>query len=164
MWIFSRKWIWPRNVAGSGNKLSRKGRGGKSTRPSSTGRPGSTALCALLVSHSYKPDTTFTRLTHTAHNKLKRHAPTHHYKFLCDRASNKLGEVSVAAQKAARRMLRQEKQRSDARHLKRILAKVQGGAITRIKVSEDGTYMEKTDRAEVELHTMAMCCAPHNSG
>jgi hypothetical protein len=88
---------------------------------------------------------------------LKRQAPAYRYEFLCDRASNKSGDVSEAAQKAARRLLTQEKQRSDARHLKRVLAKVQGGAITRIEVLEDGTYVEKTDQADVELHTMAMC-------
>jgi hypothetical protein len=39
------------------------------------------------------------------------------------------------------------------------LAKVQGGAITRIKVMEDGVYVEKTDQADVEHHTMEMCSA-----
>jgi hypothetical protein len=39
------------------------------------------------------------------------------------------------------------------------LAKVQGGAITRIKVMEDGVYMEKTAQANVEHHTMEMCSA-----
>jgi hypothetical protein len=56
-------------------------------------------------------------------------------------------------------MLQQERQRLDARHLKRILAKVQGSAITRIEVLEEGTYVEKTDQADVEEHTMAMCSA-----
>jgi hypothetical protein len=72
---------------------------------------------------------------------------------------NKSGEVPAAAQKAARCMLQQEKQCSKARHLKRILAKVQGGAITRIEVLEDGVYVEKTDQANVEHHTMEMCSA-----
>jgi hypothetical protein len=39
------------------------------------------------------------------------------------------------------------------------LAKVQGGAITRIKVMEDGVYVEKTAQADVEHHTMEMCSA-----
>jgi hypothetical protein len=56
-------------------------------------------------------------------------------------------------------MLRQEKQRSDAQHLKRVLVKVQGGSITRIEVMEDGNYVEKSDRDAVEQHTMAMCAA-----
>jgi hypothetical protein len=45
-------------------------------------------------------------------------------------------------------MLQQEKQRSDARHLKRDLAKV-----------EDNTYVEKTNQAEVEHHMMEICSA-----
>jgi hypothetical protein len=39
------------------------------------------------------------------------------------------------------------------------LAKVQGGAITRIEVLVDGVYVEKTDQADVEQHTMEMCSA-----
>jgi hypothetical protein len=54
-------------------------------------------------------------------------------------------------------LLTQEKQQSDPRHLKRVLAKVQGGAITRIEVMENGTYVEKMSQADVEQHTMAMC-------
>jgi hypothetical protein len=73
----------------------------------------------------------------TAYDALKRHAPAYRYDFLCDRVANKSGKVPIAAQKAASRMLQQEKQRSKARHLKRVLAKVQGGAITRIKVMEE---------------------------
>ena len=92
-----------------------------------------------------------------AYDAVKRHAPAYRHEFLCDRAANKSGNVSVEAQKAARRLLTQEKQRSEARHLKRVLAKVQGSTITRIEVLENGTYVEKTDQAEVELHTMAMC-------
>jgi hypothetical protein len=95
----------------------------------------------------------------TAYDKLKKHAPAYRYEFLCDRAANKSGEVPADAQKAAHRLLQQEKQRSVARHLKRILAKVQGGAITRIEVLEDDEYVEKTAQADVESHTMAMCSA-----
>ena len=91
------------------------------------------------------------------YDALKRHAPAYRYEFLCDRAANKSEKVSVEAQKAARRLLTQEKQRSEARHLKRVLDKVQGSTITRIEVLENGTYVEKTDQAEVELHMMAMC-------
>ena len=36
---------------------------------------------------------------------------------------------------------------------------MQGGAITRIKVMEDGVYVEKTAQADVEHHTMEMCSA-----
>jgi multidrug efflux pump subunit AcrA (membrane-fusion protein) len=75
------------------------------------------------------------------YNLLKRHAPAYRYEFLFDRAANKSGNVSEGAQKAARQLLTQEKQRLDARHLKRVLAKVQGGAITRIEVMEDGVYV-----------------------
>jgi hypothetical protein len=39
------------------------------------------------------------------------------------------------------------------------LAKVQGGAITRIKVMEDDVYVEKMDQADVEHHTMEMYSA-----
>jgi hypothetical protein len=46
----------------------------------------------------------------TAYDALKRHTPAYRYEFLCDRATNKSGEVPVAAQKAASRMLQQEKQ------------------------------------------------------
>jgi hypothetical protein len=92
-----------------------------------------------------------------AYDALKKHAPAYRREFLCDRATNKSGEVSIDAQKAARRMLQQERQRSEARHLKRVLAKVQGGAITRIEVLEDGAYVEKMAQAEVEQHTMDMC-------
>jgi GTP cyclohydrolase III len=94
-----------------------------------------------------------------AYDALKRHAPAYRYEFLCDRAANKAGDVPVDAQKAATRMLQQEKQRSEARHLKRVLAKVQGGAITRIEVLVDGVYVEKTEQADVEQHTMEMCSA-----
>jgi hypothetical protein len=94
-----------------------------------------------------------------AYDTLKHHAPTHRYKFLCDCMASKSGDVPVAAQQVASRMLQQEKQRSDARRLKRVLAKVQDGAIARIKVLEDGIYIEKTDQAEVEHHTMEMCSA-----
>jgi hypothetical protein len=45
---------------------------------------------------------------------MKRHAPAYRYEFLCERAANKSGDVSEAAQKAARRLLTQEKQQSDA--------------------------------------------------
>jgi hypothetical protein len=69
------------------------------------------------------------------------------------------GEVPVAAQKAASQMLQQEKQGSEARHPKRVLAKVQGGAITRIEVMEDGVYVEKMDQTDVEHHTMEIRCA-----
>jgi hypothetical protein len=93
----------------------------------------------------------------TEYDALKQHALAHRYEFLCNRAANKSGDVSEAAQKAARRLLTQEKQRSEARHLKRVLAKVQGGAITRIEVMENGSYVEKTNQADVEHHTMAMC-------
>jgi hypothetical protein len=99
------------------------------------------------------------RAADSAYDALKQRAPTHRYEFLCDRASNKSGEVPEGAQKAARRLLRQEKQRSDARHLKRVLAKIQGGAVSRIEVMEDGEYVEKTSQADVEQHTMAMCSA-----
>jgi hypothetical protein len=68
----------------------------------------------------------------------------------------------MAAQKAARCMLCQEKQRLDARHLKRILAKVQGGAITHIKVSEDGTYVEK--QTVWRWNYTPWLCAPHALG
>jgi hypothetical protein len=95
----------------------------------------------------------------TSYDTLKRHAPAYRYEFLCDRAANKAGDVPVDAQKAATCMLQQEKQRSEARHLKRVLAKVQGGAITRIEVLVDGVYVEKTDQADVEQHTMEMCSA-----
>jgi hypothetical protein len=54
-------------------------------------------------------------------------------------------------------LLTQEKQQLDARHLKWVLAKVQGGVITRIEVMEEGVYVEKTSQDEVEQHTMAMC-------
>jgi hypothetical protein len=94
-----------------------------------------------------------------AYDALKRQAPLLRYEFLCDQAANKSNQVSEAAQKAAQRMLQQERQRSDARHLKRVLAKIQGGAITRIEVMEDGEYVEKTDQGDVEHHTMAMCSA-----
>lgn len=94
-----------------------------------------------------------------AYNALKKHAPAYCHKFLCDRATNKSGDVPIDAQKAARRMLQQERQRLEARHLKRVLAKVQGRAITRIEVLEDGAYVEKTAQANVEHHTMAMCSA-----
>jgi hypothetical protein len=50
----------------------------------------------------------------TAYDALKRHAPAYRYEFLCDRAANKSGEVPVVAQKAASRLLQQEKQRSEA--------------------------------------------------
>ena len=92
-----------------------------------------------------------------AYDSLKQYAPSYRHEFLCDRAANKSGDVPEEAQKAASRLLRQERQRSDARHLKRVLSKVQGGAITRIEVMEDGAYVEKTDWDEVEQHTMAMC-------
>jgi hypothetical protein len=93
------------------------------------------------------------------YDALKRHAPKHRYEFLCDRATNKSGDVPPATQKAARQLLTQEKQRSEARHLKRVLAKVQGGAITRIEVLEDNTYVEKTAQEDLEHHMMAMCLA-----
>jgi hypothetical protein len=69
--------------------------------------------------------------------ELKKHAPRYHDEFLRDRAANKSGDVPENAQKAARRLLQQEKQRSDARHLKRVLAKLRGGAISRIEVEEN---------------------------
>jgi hypothetical protein len=50
----------------------------------------------------------------TKYDSLKQNAPAYRYEFLCDRAANKSGDVSEAAQKAARRLLTQEKQRSDA--------------------------------------------------
>jgi hypothetical protein len=93
----------------------------------------------------------------TAYDALKKHAPAYRQEFLRDRATNKSGDVPINAQKAARRMLQQERQRSEARHLKQVLAKVQGGVITRIEVLEDGEYIEKTTQADVEHHTMAMC-------
>jgi hypothetical protein len=99
------------------------------------------------------------RAADLAYDALKQRAPYHRHEFLCDRAANKSGEVPEAAQQAARRLLRQEKQRSDARHLKRVLAKIQGGAVSRIEVMEDGEYVEKTSQEEVEQHTMAMCSA-----
>jgi hypothetical protein len=58
-------------------------------------------------------------------------------------------------------MLQQEKQRSEARHLKRVLAKVQGGAITRIKVMEDDVYVEK--RIRPTWNTTPWKCAPRDS-
>jgi hypothetical protein len=93
----------------------------------------------------------------TAYDSLKKDAPAHRHEFLCDRVANKAGDVPLEAQKAASRLLRQERQCSDARHLKRVLSKTQGGAITRIKVMEDDAYVEKTDQVDVEQHTMAMC-------
>jgi hypothetical protein len=45
----------------------------------------------------------------TVNDALKRHAPAYRYEFLCDRAANKAGDVPVDAQKAATRMLQQEK-------------------------------------------------------
>ena len=94
-----------------------------------------------------------------AYDELKQRAPSFRQEFLHDRAINKSGNVPANAQKAATRLLRQERQRSDARHLKRVLTKVQGGAILRIEVMEDGQYVETTDRVAVEQHTMAMCDA-----
>jgi hypothetical protein len=47
----------------------------------------------------------------------------------------------------------------DARHLKRVLAKVQGGSVSWIEVLEEGQYVEKSDQVAVEQHTMAMCSA-----
>jgi hypothetical protein len=94
-----------------------------------------------------------------AYDALKQHTPSYRHEFLCDRAANKSGDVSADAQKAASRLLQQERQRSDARHVKRVLAKVQGGAISRIKVMEDGHCVEKSDQMAVEQHTMAMCDA-----
>jgi hypothetical protein len=49
-------------------------------------------------------------------------------------------------------VLQQEKQWSEARNIKRILTKVQGGAITRIEVLEEDVYVEKTDQGDVEHH------------
>jgi hypothetical protein len=49
------------------------------------------------------------RVADLAYDALKQRAPTHHYKFLCDRAANKSGNVPEAAQKAARCLPRQEK-------------------------------------------------------
>jgi hypothetical protein len=99
------------------------------------------------------------RAADAAYDALKRHAPILRYEFLCDSAANKSGAVLTEGQKAARRMLQHERQRSEARHLKRVLARVQGGAITRIEVLEDGVYVEKTAQADVEHHTMEMCSA-----
>lgn len=93
------------------------------------------------------------------YDTLKHQAPSLRHEFLCDQASNKSGDVTVEAQKAASRILRQEQQWSDACHLKRVLQKVQGGAISRIEVLEEGQYVEKDSQAKVEQHTMAMCSA-----
>jgi hypothetical protein len=43
-----------------------------------------------------------------SYDALKKHAPAYRHEFLCDRAANKSGDVPVAVQKAARRMLQQE--------------------------------------------------------
>ena len=94
-----------------------------------------------------------------AYDALKCQAPSLRHEFLRNHAANKSGMVSAEAQKAASRLLHQERQRSDARHLKRVLAKVQGGSISQIEVLEEGQYVEKSDQADVEQHTMAMCSA-----
>jgi hypothetical protein len=92
-----------------------------------------------------------------AYDEIKKHAHSLRHEFLCDRAVNKSGQVPSDAQKAAQRLLTHERQRNDARHLKRILGKTQGGAISRIEVEENGEFVEKTSQAEVEQHTMEMC-------
>jgi hypothetical protein len=68
-----------------------------------------------------------------AYDLIKRDAPSLRHEFLCDRASNKSGNVPREAQKAARRLLRQERQRSDARHLRRVLGRTQRGAMHHLK-------------------------------
>jgi hypothetical protein len=94
-----------------------------------------------------------------AYDELKCQAPSLRHEFLCDQVANKSSTVSAESQKAASRLLQQERQRSDARHLKRVLAKVQGGSVSRIEVLEEGQYVEKSDQVAVEQHTMAMCSA-----
>ena len=94
-----------------------------------------------------------------AYDALKHQAPSLRHEFLHNHAANKSGTVSAEAQKAASQLLYQEHQCSDARHLKRVLAKVQGGSISRIEVLEEGQYVEKSDQVDVEHHTMAMCSA-----
>jgi hypothetical protein len=64
---------------------------------------------------------------------LKKCAPELRLEFLKGLASNEMGEVDSASQKAARRLLRTEKQRQGARHLHQVLGNAKGGAIACIE-------------------------------
>ena len=94
-----------------------------------------------------------------AYDSLKQRAPSLCHEFLQDRAANKSGTVPAEAQKAAQRLLTHERQREEARRLKRILGRTQGGAISRIEVEENGDFVEMTTQEDVEHHTMEMCNA-----
>jgi hypothetical protein len=90
---------------------------------------------------------------------LKKRAPDLCLEFLQSLASNESGEVDSASQKAARHLLRTERQRLNAWHFRQVLGNTQGGAIARIEVMEGNGLLEVSTQADVEHHTMAMCAA-----
>ncbi|MCK7581433.1 MAG: hypothetical protein MZV65_41245 [Chromatiales bacterium] len=90
---------------------------------------------------------------------LKKRAPELCLEFLQSLASNESGEVVSASQKAARQLLRTERQRQDARHLRQVLGNAQGGAIACIEVVDGDGLLEVSTQDDVEHHTMAMCAA-----
>jgi hypothetical protein len=145
-----RRWVWQQVV---------KIREGKRVSASLVKRKARQCgiVCPLSVTLAQAKERFAT--AHEEYRNLKAKAPWLRQEFLLEIATNKSGEETEASQKAARRLIQQERQRSDARHLRRVLAKTQGGAISKIEVLEGGEYVEKTTQAEVEHHTMAMCCA-----
>ena len=97
------------------------------------------------------------RAADQVYQELKSRHPDHRKDFLRKRAKNDDGTLTKAEQKAAKRLLYQERNRSDFRQVKGVLGRLRGGAITAIQIKQNGMYIEKTTKEDVERHTMDMC-------
>ena len=91
--------------------------------------------------------------------QLKHRAPELWHKFLLSLANNEAGDVDTASQQAAQHTLHTECQHKEARHIKQVLGKASGGAISCIKVATADGLIEVDSQADVEHYTMDMCLA-----
>jgi hypothetical protein len=91
--------------------------------------------------------------------ELRRRAPELRREFLQGLAKNESGDTEPKSQQAAHRLLHVEHQRSEARHLRQVLGRATGGAISRVSFVLEDDVIEVDTQVEVESHTMAECLA-----
>ena len=91
--------------------------------------------------------------------QLKCHALELRHKFLISLANYEAGNVDTASQWAVQRTLQTECQCKEAHHIRQVLGKASGVAISCIKVSTTAGLIKVDLQAKVEHHMMDMCLA-----